>query len=102
MDRIMAFGFFFSFVTVVLLGYRRQLRTCLPVIPVSLSCCMLYGFLAGAWPLGFCLLAISAAETGRWWKQIRVTSPARVRFDAEVMTRVLESESRITRMFGRA
>ena len=53
LDEVSLFGFLSGFFTLVLIGYRQQLRTRLPVITVGMVCCAAYAFLAGAWPAGF-------------------------------------------------
>jgi hypothetical protein len=95
---IAIFGFVSGFFTLVLLGYRRELKSNLPVIAVGLACCGVYGFLAGAWPLGFVLIALTASEIRRWR---RVSQPMQRRVVSTPAV-ASEHESRIHRMFGPA
>jgi len=100
MDRIMTFGFLSGFFTLVFLGYRNRLKSRLPVIPVSLACCAVYGFLQGAWPLGFCLIAITAGEVRRWLRAGDAIQPRYKAFGADQPVILPGTESRLTRMFG--
>jgi hypothetical protein len=100
-DSLMGFGFVAGFFTIVLLAYRRQLRTSLPLIAMGMSCCTVYGFLSSVWPLGFVLLAVTAAEFSRWWHAFgRQPAPLVNRFYEP--QRRDNNQSRIRRMFGRA
>lgn len=95
-DGIAMFGFVTGFLTLVVLGYRSRLRTRFPVLAVCLECCAVYGFLSSDWMLGFCLSALGISEFSRG----RSTPPVGGR--QQEMLRDSDSESRITRMFGRA
>jgi hypothetical protein len=106
MDVVSVFGFVSGFFTLVLIGHRHQLQTRLPVIVIGMACCAAYGFLAGAWPVGFVLIAITASEFRRWAKSPGIpagrrdasshrTAGSRIEFDPRI-------EQRIERMFGPA
>jgi len=95
-NHIAIFGFVSGFFTLVLPGYRHDLKTRWPVIAVGLACCGIYAFLAGVWPLGFVLIALTAAEFRRR------PGTRRPRFISEKRSMAMEQESRIHRMFGPA
>jgi hypothetical protein len=101
LNGVEAFGFVAGFFTLVLLGYRRHLRTRLPVIAVGLACCGVYGFLDGDWTAGFVLSAVTASEFRLWWhgRDWHASAPVS---SAMVRSDRIDCESRIHRMFGSA
>jgi hypothetical protein len=98
MDRVMVFGFFSAFTAMVLIGYRGQLKTGLPVIAASMVCCTVYGFLANAWPLGFVLALMTCLEL-RTWRRTRAFLPEPTCRPIRA-ARCLHRESRLNRLFG--
>jgi predicted membrane-bound dolichyl-phosphate-mannose-protein mannosyltransferase len=102
MDGVAVFGFLSGFFTLVLLGYRHQLRTRLPVIALGMACCGMYGILAGAYSAGIVLIALTASEFRRWWDTPARPQVPTVVTGAAIYSTRIECESRISRMFGRA
>jgi hypothetical protein len=100
MDGVMVFGFCIAFVTVVFLIYRGEIKTRLPMPAILLGASAAYGFLQGAWPLGFLLCGLAGREVWCWWRgsdpigclpEIKMVS---IRWKTRV------PESRVSRMFG--
>ncbi len=102
MDAVSVFGFMSAFVTCVLVGYRRHLRTRLPVIAVSIGCCAMYGFLEGIWPLGSVLTLMTFIELRNRRSEFRVSSVAYSALREVPIRNSIRCESRMTRMFGSA
>jgi len=95
MDRLMVFGFLAAFATLVVGLHVRQSRSALAAFAVCLTATAVYGFMQGAWPLGFVQGVWAATAFVRWWQGKKV--PARV--DA-LRRQIRVDESRMSRMFG--
>jgi hypothetical protein len=101
LDGVMVFGFIVAFLTLVCLLYRHDFKTRFPLLPILFSGSAAYGFLVGAWPLGFVLCAVAIGEFRQWWKRpVSIDQPrnvAKMRIEKPVNV----CESRMSRMFGR-
>src|SRR5580658_9924734 len=73
MDVVAVFGFFAAFLTLVVALHHTRRATLL--MAVCLTALAIYGFMVGAWPAGFVLLALSAGRVARWrrWPAVRRT-----------------------------
>ena len=100
MDSLMLFGFLSTFFTLVFFIYQHESRSTLRMFAICLAVTAIYGFLEGSWALGI-VVAIWSIVT------FRRSSEARPILERKVQRRVVmklpdavDSESRISRMFG--
>ena len=102
MDVAMVFGFFGSFLTVVLWIYRRQSRAYALALAVCLAAMSAYGFVCGAWALGVVVGVCCVAAIQQWREEKRVgqRKTRTWRRIEESRPQQWNSESRISRMFG--
>lgn len=102
LDTLMLFGFLAAFLTLVFYLNRHQSKATMTALAVSLAGTALYGFLQGAWPLGLLQATWSAIAIRRSFmpRSNRTASRQLVSEETETMPSPLESESRISRMFG--
>jgi TRAP-type C4-dicarboxylate transport system permease small subunit len=99
MDAVLMFGFVTGFFTVVALLYRRELRTGFPVLAVSIGASAVYGFMQGAWPLGFILLTMTSLEFLSWWRVPATPVQPRAAIPRLTQVSLCDRDARISRMF---
>jgi hypothetical protein len=102
LDSLMLFGFLSAFLTLVFYLNRHQSKAIMAALAVCLAGTALYGFLQGAWPLGLLQATWSAIALRRSFtpRSNRTVSRQTLCEVTEAMSSPLESESRISRMFG--
>jgi hypothetical protein len=66
LDRLMLFGFLSAFLVFTCWALVRYSRPARLMLAICLMGQAVFGFLAGAWPLGFTAL-LAAAVAARWW-----------------------------------
>ena len=95
LDRLMLFGFFAAFLTLVAGIYARQSRPGLAAFGACLTATAVYGFMQGAWPIAIVQTVWAAVVFTRSLQAKNIVRPA-----APPRRRVYADESRMSRMFG--
>jgi hypothetical protein len=105
MDEMSVCGFVVSFVTVVYLLYRREIKTQWRMLGVFYAALALYGFVSGLWPLGIVLSTLAVIEF-RGGQMNQDEYPAMRLMDRKIPPAfparmpMPVSESRVSRLFG--
>jgi hypothetical protein len=102
LDGVMLLGFLSAFFTMAFYINRHQSRSMMVALALSLAATAMYGFLQGAWPLGFIQAVWSVMTLRQSFKPRtnRKSTPRRRWQYANATPRPYEMESRISRMFG--
>jgi hypothetical protein len=100
MDEVSVLGFGTAFVTLVLLLYRREIKTRWPVLGLLYGILAGYTFWVGAWPVGFVLISLAVVEFSRGCNGVESPEQLRVAEFSGRQFAVRDCESRLSRMFG--
>jgi hypothetical protein len=96
MDVVSVFGFLTAFFTLVAALHHRQARAFVLMLAIGLAGLSVYGFLQGAWPVGFVNGYFSVAIFSRWRRSRKIFIP----IPSARALRPLVSPARMSRMFG--
>jgi len=100
MDVLMVLGFLTALLTLLFWMHQRQFRSAVMGLAICLAAMAVFGFLAGAWPLGLIIFAWSASTFSRWRNE-RDTGGGVIEkpvFRAIAIPGQWDIESRITRI----
>jgi hypothetical protein len=101
-DSLLLVGFLSVFLTLVFYINQHHSRANRIALALCLAATAIYGFMQGAWPLGIIQTAWCAMTIRQLFKPMRkppeYRQPRLIR--VERITNLIDSESRISRMFG--
>jgi hypothetical protein len=98
MDVLMVCGFMTAILTFLLWMYQGRSKAAGMALAICLAAMAVFGFLAGAWPLGFVVIAWSGSVFARWRKQSGAPDEEMERSAVRVLASpgLWHNESRIT------
>jgi hypothetical protein len=101
LDVLMTTGFLCAFLATVFFIYQRESSAFVLFLSVSLAVLSFYGFLQGAWPLGWIAIIWSVSTLRRWRKITKTNRHHRPGLPRKLAWAHTDYElSRVGRMFG--